>query len=193
MSNQEQLQSNQESNVESQKSAAEQIEKLDNNIESNVELSPRDIETRAEKARQEVLETAIASEAKGKKAEKSKSSTSSAKYNGSIGKKQRDESYKRTIKRVQGELSSNEKVFSKIIHNKSVEKISDITGSTIARPDAILSGAIVSFVLTLITYTIAKTIGYTLSGFETIAAFIVGWLIGILYDYLKAMLTGKRS
>lgn len=193
MSNQEQLQSNPEASIESQKPALEQIEKLDNNVEASVELSPRDIETRAEKARQEVLETAVSSEVKGKKIEKSKNSTSASRYNGAIGKKQREESYKKTIKRVQSELPASSRTFSKIIHNKSVEKISDIAGSTIARPNAILSGSIVAFIMTLLTYAIAKNIGYTLSGFETIAAFIIGWLIGIVYDYLKVIITGKRS
>ena len=45
----------------------------------------------------------------------------------------------------------------------------------------------------LIIYTIAKTIGYKLSGFETIAAFLIGWLIGLIYDYLRILITGKKE
>ena len=60
------------------------------------------------------------------------------------------------------------------------------------RPNAILAGAVVAFVLVLAVYLISKFYGYTLSGFETIGAFIVGWVLGILYDFFKVMITGKK-
>ena len=73
-----------------------------------------------------------------------------------------------------------------------VEKASDTVGTTIARPNAILSGAVFAFIITLLTYTIAKKSGYVLSGFETIGSFILGWIIGIIYDYLRILITGKK-
>jgi len=191
--NKEKFQGGQETNVEVSQSVAEQLEKLDKKSEASIELSPRDIEARAEKARQEALKTAVGAEVKGKIVEKTKEHASSSRRNGSINKKQRDESYKRTMTRVQNELPVNSRVFSKFIHNKSVEKISDAVGNTVARPNAILAGAVTAFLLTLITYTVAKKIGYVLSGFETIASFIVGWIIGLAYDYIKVMVTGKKS
>jgi hypothetical protein len=106
---------------------------------------------------------------------------------GVIGKNQLDKSYNRIIKRIQDELPMAKNLFSKIIHNNIVEKTSDIIASTIARPNAILFGSIAAFVVTLSTYTIARTDGYSLSGFETILAFIIGWLLGITYDYLKIL------
>jgi hypothetical protein len=39
---------------------------------------------------------------------------------------------------------------------------------------------------------VAKHYGYRLSGFEAIGAFIAGWLVGILYDFFKVMITGKK-
>jgi hypothetical protein len=83
------------------------------------------------------------------------------------------------------------RTFSKIIHNKYVELTSDFLGNTIARPNALLVGAIMAFTLTIILYTIAKTIGYNLSGSETIAAFAIGWAIGIIYDYLRVLFKSK--
>jgi len=111
---------------------------------------------------------------------------------GPISKKGRDKSFKRTMAQIQKELPVSSKVFSKIIHNNVIEKTSDTIGSTIARPNALFAGAFTAFILTLLTYTVAKTIGYSLSGFETIAAFILGWIIGIAYDYLKVLITGKK-
>jgi hypothetical protein len=97
------------------------------------------------------------------------------------------------MSQVQKELPASNRAFSKIIHNSFVEKTSDVIGDTVARPNALFAGAFVAFVLTILTYTIAKTIGYSLSGFETIAAFIIGWIIGITYDYLRILITGKKS
>ena len=81
--------------------------------------------------------------------------------------------------------------FSRIIHNKYIEPTSDFLGNTIARPNAILAGAITAFILTLITYTVAKTIGYSLSGSETIVAFVIGWTIAVIYDFIGALFKSK--
>lgn len=100
--------------------------------------------------------------------------------------------YDRTMKEVQSEMSAPSRTFSKVIHNKAVEKTSEVVGATIARPNAILSGAVFALLLTLAFYLTTKYFGYTLSGFETIGAFILGWAIGLLYDYLRLMISGKR-
>jgi len=181
---------NQENNIEIPATAVEQLEKLRNNAEKSVELSPRDAEAQAERARHEALESAISIEAGGSEKKKAKNNASAFKR-GHINKKTREESYSRTMKQVQNELPVANRAFSKFIHNKAIEKTSDVVGSTIARPNAILYGAFFAFVLTLATYAIAKTIGYRLSGFETIFAFIVGWIFGIVCDYLHALFTGK--
>ncbi|MCY1362229.1 hypothetical protein D9M69_489340 [compost metagenome] len=97
------------------------------------------------------------------------------------------------MKKVQAELSGPSRMFSKVIHNKTIEKASDVAGATIARPNAIASGAIAAFLATLAIYYVAKNVGYQLSGFETIGAFVAGWIIGLLFDYFRIMITGKRS
>jgi predicted CopG family antitoxin len=188
--NQEQLKSEQENTSEVIKPLIDKKEKLAETPESTVELSPRDIEARAEKARLEALETAVSVESKSVEKETSKSPAS---RRGPINKKQREKSFKQTMGQVQKELPTSNRVFSKMIHNNFVEKTSDIVGNTVARPNALFAGAFVAFILTILTYTVAKTMGYQLSGFETIAAFIIGWVIGIAYDYLRVLITGKKS
>jgi len=160
-----------------------------NGQEKTIELSPRDIEARAEKAKEDALEKASSMESV-KKERQNKSEQESSRH-GSISKKQREKSYKQTLGHIQAELHPSDRLFSKIIHNDFIEKTSEIVASTIARPSAILSGAVVSFIISLVIYTTAKTIGYSLSGFETIASFICGWLIGIVIDYFRVLITGK--
>lgn len=171
-------------------SAERRVEKLPNNPESKPELSPRDTEARAEKARNEALEKAVSVEAGGK--EKAEKHTDTPRRRGPISKKQREQSFSQTMHHVQNELNAPSRTFSKVIHNKYIEKTSEIVGGSIARPNAILAGAFMAFLLTLIIYVIAKTFGYNLSGFETIGAFIIGWILGVVYDYLKILFVGKK-
>ena len=119
--------------------------------------------------------------------------SSPAERRGPITKKQLDARFNDTMQAVREELSPQARTFSKLIHNKAVEKTSDVIGNTIARPNALLAGAIGAFVLTLAIYLFAKNMGYRLSGFEPIAAFLIGWVIGLLYDYFKVMITGKKQ
>lgn len=106
--------------------------------------------------------------------------------------KELEASYDATMDEMRTHMSPSSRAFSKVIHNKVVDGVSSAVGSTIARPNAILSGAVFAFVLTLAVYLLAKNLGYPLSGFETIGAFILGWVLGILYDFLKVMITGRK-
>lgn len=102
-------------------------------------------------------------------------------------------SFNLTMKEAQSHMSPANRTFSKVIHNKTVEKTSEFIGSTVARPNAILAGAVTAFVFSLALYLIANHNGYPLSGSETIATFALGWVVGILFDYIRIMVTGKKS
>lgn len=147
-----------------------ELEKQD--VNSTTNLSPRDLETRQEKIR-----------TKESKARKIKASQK---------KKRIQDSYKHTLKLVQAELSTTSRLFSKLIHNDLIDSATEFIGKTIARPNAILFGSVMAFIFTLSTYLIAKNSGYELSGFETIASFALGWTVGVLYDYIKLLISGKK-
>lgn len=190
----EQSNSKPESSPESGEAAADQLEKLANKHERAGELSPESGDRSAEKARVEALDNAISVEAGGmEKATNPGNGPSPAVQHGAISNAQKAASYKKTMDQVQTELTPGSRAFSKVIHNKAVETTSELVGSTIARPNAVLAGAVSAFVLTLGVYVMAKTLGYQLSGFETIGAFIVGWVLGITYDYLRLIITGQKS
>lgn len=180
--------------AEVSEASAERLEALKNKLEAGGELGHENLESAAksaENAKIEALKEAVSVEAAGVEKDK-RPKDSPARRRGGISKKEKEASYKKEMARVQAELTPASRVFSKFIHAKPVEKVSEAVGSTIARPNAILSGAVVAFVLVLAVYIVAKNLGYVLSGFETIAAFAVGWIIGVLYDYFRVMITGKK-
>lgn len=170
----------------------EHSEALRQKHEKAGELSPESNETSSERARTEALENAISVEKSDHDKEKAHTPPPAARR-GAINKRDLDATYKRTMKQVQSELSAPSRAFSKVIHVKAVEKTSDALETTIARPNAILAGAIAAFLFTLVIYLVAKTYGYRLSGFETIGGFILGWIVGLLFDYFRVMITGKHS
>lgn len=88
------------------------------------------------------------------------------------------------MKQVHSQLSAPSRTFSKVIHNPVVEATSEVVGNTIARPNLIIAGAI-GAIASIVVYMLAKRYGYALSGFETIALFIVGWLIGAIIEYAR--------
>lgn len=94
---------------------------------------------------------------------------------------------------TQSQMSPAGRTFSKLIHNPAVEKVSDISSKTVARPNAILAGSMMAFALVLSVYLIARHYGYPLSGTETMLAFAFGWVLGLMFDYFKAMFNGGRS
>ncbi|HET6747605.1 MAG TPA: hypothetical protein VFH06_05895 [Candidatus Saccharimonadales bacterium] len=166
----------------------QQRERLREDLERGVETSKENLED----ARKEAIERASSAE-KEKLHEEVEASPAERRVQGPLSKADKDASFNATMKEVRSQMSAPSRNFSKVIHNKTVEKVSESVGSTIARPNAILSGAIFAFALTLGVYLLAKNLGYPLSGFETIAAFILGWVLGVVYDFLKVMVTGRSS
>lgn len=189
----EKLSGNSERAAESigEKAAAEQQESLRDKYERQETLDDSS-ERKAEKAKSEALEKAVSVESSGVEKHRDEPASSSARRKGPISKKDRNASYNKTMSHIQSEMPAPSRAFSKVIHNPVVEKTSDIVGSTVARPNAIAAGAISAFVVSFAVYMIARYYGYPLSGFETIGSFIAGWLLGVLFDYFKVMITGKK-
>lgn len=183
---------------ENKELSPEQLEhyaNAENSLERAAEKSNVENGEKAEKeARHEALKEAISVErGSAEKKGKEKSASPAKRRHGVVSKKEREASYKHHMKQMQAELKPTQRAFSKFIHNPVVEKTSEVVGSTVARPNAVLAGAVVAFALVLTVYVVSKFYGYTLSGFETIGAFIVGWVLGILYDFFKVMITGKKA
>lgn len=181
-----------ENNLEQVGEAArERHEQLERGLESAPERSVESAERQAERARVEALESAVSVEAGGAEKKRDTEPKSPLRHS-AVSKKDRQASYNRTMKQIRSEMPAPARAFSKTIHNPVVERVSDVAGATVARPNAMLAGAVSAFIVSFALYIIAKRLGYPLSGFETIGAFIAGWILGLLFDYVKLLVTGKK-
>jgi hypothetical protein len=105
----------------------------------------------------------------------------------------RKQAYNEIMTDAKVHMSKGERAFSSFIHHPVVEKVSDAGAKTVARPNALLAGSMSAFFFVLAIYIVANYYGYPLSGAESILAFAAGWLVGVLYDFFKIMITGKHS
>lgn len=174
-----------EPTAELEKAAAERAAELREKATYSGEKDTKP-EQLAEKARIEAEKQAKPTETYSSASEKEKG------VSGFIIAKNPDKAYDQTMQTIQREMPAPSRTFSKVIHNKAIEKVSDVAGSTIARPNALLSGAVCAFLLVLALYAHARYFGYALSGFESIGAFILGWVIGLVFDLLKSIIRGRR-
>ena len=91
-------------------------------------------------------------------------------------------SYRHTMQTLQRHMSPATRRFSKVIHNPTVDKVSEVAGKTILRPSITVgaTGAALLFGGTL--YIAARFYGFTLSGSEFVLALLLGGLVGLLFE-----------
>jgi hypothetical protein len=179
-----------ETSVEVSNAAAERAEALKNRFEKAGEESPDTKAERVDNARHEAQEALMGKERGGAERKGSEPTASAVRR---VTKKEKTAAYNKTLKEIRTQMSTPSRTFSKVIHNPVVEKTSEVVGNTVARPNAILAGSLSALILVSGVYWVAKTYGYALSGFETIGAFVVGWMIGLMVDYFRVMATGGRQ
>ena len=167
----------------------EQIRQRHDNLETSVEKKGA---SEKNEARQEALEQAAISEKSQEKPAETKEGSPEKHTRGKRNKRELDNSYKEIMKEARTQMPATNRAFSKLIHNRAVESTSEAIGSTIARPNAVLTGSVSAFIIVLGVYLVARYYGYPLSGSETLIAFAAGWLIGIMFDFFRTMITGKR-
>lgn len=175
---------------ENSKELEAQGDKLRANLERSHEQSRA--ETNKENAAELRHEAEKHAESKAERAKKQEKAPAPERKNGrQFSKRAQKAVYKKELNHIQANMSAPSRAFSKVIHTPGVEKASEIIGSTAARPNALLSGAVFALIFTVGVYWVAKTNGYPLSGAESIASFFVGYAVGILYDYLRIMIRGR--
>ena len=172
-------------------------EKAQENLDSKFNTMNNRAEKSSEKAEQEARMEANrqAEFAKGMedRGNKKGATVKTPTYTKKAPQAQKKAVYHKTLKTIQKEMTPASRTFSKVIHNPVVEKTSEVVGSTVARPVPIFAGSLSALVLTAIVYSVAKYYGYVLSGFEWIATFIIGWVIGMLIDWIRIAILGKKA
>lgn len=134
-------------------------------------------ESIAHTAKQEAL---TAKETQGKVGEKDKPKH----HNLYITKETKKASYKKTLHHVQRQLPKRERALSKVIHQPVVEKVSELSAKTIARPSGLLAGGVCAFVGSSLVFYMAKHYGFRYNFFVFIVLMVGGFGLGLLLELL---------
>lgn len=180
-----------ERSPEQQRQNIERQERLREDVERKAERSKaeRGIEESVERRTAERLAKSTEQPAREEvAAEKSKA----PKRQSPSSRRERDQAYDSIMSDAREHMSPTQKAFSKVIHHRAVESTSNAVGVTVARPNAILAGSFTAFIVVLGVFLVARHYGYPLSGSESIVAFAGGWVLGLMFDYLRTLITGRH-
>lgn len=142
-----------------------------------------------ESIKKSIETSAISKDEYGTGAEKSKQPARS--YGNTKTVKQN--AYKKVLKDTRKHLSTPEKTFSKVIHNPTVERASEVGAKTIARPTGILFGGIVAFIGSLLLIILSKRSGFSYNYLIFIIIFIGGYIVGLIAELFYRTVTPTKK
>lgn len=100
-------------------------------------------------------------------------------------------SYKRRLHSVQRQETSTQRAFSKVIHNRVVENVSDAAEGTVARPSGLLFAGIFSAASGLVVLYICRHYGYEYNFLISLVCFVGGFVAGLILEALWRLI--RRS
>lgn len=166
-----------ENSAEQAESNAEQREKLKELLEK-AEQEPGNNEDSIEKLRNRIEEEAVS----GKEKSAGEHQADKKEPGFRIDKTAKNDAYKKTLKSVRHKLPRRQRAFSKVIHQPTVEKISEVGSKTVARPSALLSAGFFAFIGTTAIVWISRYYGFRYNFFVYIVLLIGGFLFGLLAE-----------
>ena len=90
---------------------------------------------------------------------------------------------RQNLKKVQSKLSPRKRAFSKVIHRPNVQKVSELSAKTVARPSGLFGGGLVAFLGSSLYLAYAHYIGFTYNFFVFLLLFAFGFLVGVIGEY----------
>lgn len=90
---------------------------------------------------------------------------------------------KRNLGQVQSKLKPAEKSFSKLVHQPLVQKVSETSAKTVARPSGVLGGGVVAFVGSLGYFWLTHYYSLPYNYIFFVVFFIGGFLVGVAGEY----------
>lgn len=155
-------------------------EKIAHNIEKCRKMPARDREQDLSKIRQNVAEKASTT---SETISSSSSKERTAAPQTIIDSELKDMMFTRTLNRVQRHLNPAQKVFSKTIHSKAVDKVSTIGEKTIARPVGLIFGGLLHCLVVSSAY-LAKQFGMRYNPVVFCVFFLGGYIVGLVIELI---------
>jgi hypothetical protein len=95
--------------------------------------------------------------------------------------------------KIQANLSTGDKVFSKVIHNRAITAASDAAAATVARPTSLFWGGLFACLTSAMLYFTAKYIGFQYNYLVSFISFVGGYLVGLVVELLLRLVHGSKT
>lgn len=174
------------------------VPQLDTSRESQENL--KRLEQAAEAAEQdpiqkhvESLQARVETQAiSGKEFPKVEVASEDTTQNFGITKELKTDAYNRTLKRIRTHLSGPDRLMSKVVHQPLVEKVSNVTARTAARPSAFLGGSLLALISSAALVYLSRHYGFTYNYAVIFIAFAAGFIVALAIEFLfKLVKRGK--
>jgi hypothetical protein len=97
-----------------------------------------------------------------------------------------------TMRSLQLKMQPTSRMFSEIIHNPVIERVSEGLGKTVLRPSVSLGATTTALIVVGVLYFTARHYGFALRGSELLITLIVGGIIGLILEALIKLLRRAR-
>jgi hypothetical protein len=101
-------------------------------------------------------------------------------------------SLRRELQHVQRALPPAQRLLSKVVHQPVVRVVSETAGASVGRPSGLLGGGLFALLGTSFYLYYAKQIGFTYNYFVFFLLFLVGFALGIAFEFVARMLARSR-
>ncbi len=111
----------------------------------------------------------------------------------SVDKTVQQQALFRLLNNVRQHLPATQRLLSKVVHQPTVDTLSEIGSKTAARPSGILGGGICAFIGSLVFVYYAKHIGFSYNYALFFVLFIGGFGIGLIIELLLRLLWRRHT
>lgn len=110
-----------------------------------------------------------------------------------VQKELKADAYNRTIRKIRSRLNPAERSLSKVVHNRVVEPVSEISSKTVARPSGILGGGVAALVGSGVVLYMAKHYGFQYNFTLFLLLLAAGFAAGIAIELLAGLARRKHN
>lgn len=103
------------------------------------------------------------------------------------------ESYQQSLNAIRRQLPKPARSFSKLVHNPTIETVSNVSAQTIARPSGLLGGGLGAFLGSAFLLYMSKHYGFEYNYTLFIVLFAGGFLLGLVLELLVWVVWRRRQ
>lgn len=179
-----------------QLSGSEHLKSPEAEASSEVESRPKSHEVHHEQhetkpADLEAIKHKIEQEAKSTK-ETPVEEAPKAQHSRSLNQRVKSKAFEDTLADARAHLSAAERSFSKVVHQPVIDRISETSARTIARPVSLLTASLIALIGSSVVLFAAHRYGFRYNLFLFFALFVSGYLVGLIIEALMHLVRSPR-